>query len=140
MFGMANGHLQRDEAAIAIAEHDRVFAAAASFTASAIRSATAARPPVTACEPPKPGNSGTITRNDFDKFGNDGVKTRAVRQQRMEQKQRRPLAGLRGVDGAVGEKPIHPVSLSNASKRVRLARQPPIDRSKSAEFKPLLLT
>ena len=42
---------------------------AASFTASAMRSATAARPPLTAFDPPKPGNSGTITRNDCDSFG-----------------------------------------------------------------------
>jgi hypothetical protein len=43
--------------------------AAASFTASAIRSATAARPPSTGFEAPKPGNSGTITRCDRDSVG-----------------------------------------------------------------------
>ena len=67
---MTNGHLQRDEAAIAITEHDRVLAAGGVLHRF--------RHPVghfqrdlrsTASERPKPGNSGTIVRNDFDSSG-----------------------------------------------------------------------
>ena len=41
------------------------------------------------CERPKPGSSGTITRNDFDSSGAIGIEARAIRQQRVEQEQRR---------------------------------------------------
>ena len=42
-------------------------------------------------------------------LANDPVKTRAIRQQRMQQNQRRTVAGLRGIEGAAGETPIHSV-------------------------------
>jgi hypothetical protein len=100
-------HLKRDEAAIAIAEHDGFVAAGGILhrfrhsigdlgktTADRLRSAKTRQ-----------------FRHDQAKrsrqFRRDGVKTRAVRQQRMKQKQRGPLADLRRIDCAVGEKPIH---------------------------------
>jgi hypothetical protein len=40
-------------------------------------------------------------------FADDGVEARAIRQQRMQQKKSWPVAELRRVDGAVGEKSVH---------------------------------
>jgi len=65
-FRTANSHLQRDEPAISVAEHDGLVFAGGIGHGSAIRSATSARPPLTARDWPKPGSSGIDHRNDCD--------------------------------------------------------------------------
>ena len=71
---MANGHLQRDEPAVTVAEHD-CFARPCAFLHNLghpvgdIRKTSADR-----LDRPKPGNSGTITRNDCDKRGTTASK------------------------------------------------------------------
>jgi len=61
--GMANGHLQRDEAAITVAEHDRLVAAGSVL--HHLRHPVGDRGKTTAdgFRAAKPGSSGTITRN-----------------------------------------------------------------------------
>jgi hypothetical protein len=57
----------------------------------------------------------------------------------MKQKKRRPLAGLRGVDGAVGEKSVHAALSFKVGMPIRQASSAPIDKSNFSLFKPLVL-
>jgi len=104
---MADGHLQRHEPAIAVAEHEHIV-----FSGSV---------PHRLGHPVGDAGKACIDRPGFAEArqlgndhperlrqsGNDGVETRPVRQQRMKQEKQRPLAGLRRIDGAVGEKSVH---------------------------------
>ena len=65
---------------------------------------------------PKPGQFRNNDAKAIRQVRNDAVKTRPIRQQRMQKHERRPAAMLRGVDGPVGETPVHDI----ASSRVRL--------------------
>ena len=106
--GMTNSHLQRDEPAIAIAEHDRVLAGGR--VPHRFRHAVGDLGKA-ASHRLRPAKTRQL-RNDHAKrlrqFWRDRVKARAVRQQRVQQKQRRALARLCRIDGAACEKPIHP--------------------------------
>src|SRR5947209_7356621 len=65
------------------------------------------------------------------KLRRDAIKTCAVRQQRVKQKQRGPLSRLRSVDPAIGEQAVHAeVSLSADEEKAE-----PIDKSNGAHFK-----
>ena len=137
---MANGHLQRDEAAIAIAEHDGLAAAGVLHRL---------RHPV--------GDIGKtaadrLRRAKARQFGNDhperprqrrddGVETRAVRQQRMKQeKRRRPLPDCAALTVPPAKSRSMPVSLVRVAKpRFGCAPDGPLDKSKFRLFKPLSL-
>src|SRR5712672_4646947 len=103
---MANRHLQRHESTVAVAEHNRVISPGGiphrlGHSVGDIGE--------TSADPPGLAKARQF-RNDHPKrlrqLWNDGVETRAIRQQRMKQKQRRPVAGLRGIHRAIGEKLI----------------------------------
>jgi len=105
--GMANSHLQRDEPAISVAEHDGLVSAGGidhslRHSIGDFGKACADRPGL--------AEAGQF-RDDHPKRlrqpGNDGVETRPIRQQRMQQNKRLAVAELRRIDRAVGEKPIH---------------------------------
>ena len=103
---MANGHLQRHEFTVPVAEHNRVIYPGRihhrlGHSVGDIGETSADR---------LGASEARQFRNDHPKrlrqLWNDGIETCAIRQQRMKQKQRRPLAGLRGIHRAVGEKLI----------------------------------
>src|SRR6266404_97526 len=103
---MANRHLQRHESTVAVAEHNCVIFPGSiphrlSHSVGNIGETSA-------------DQSGLAKARQFRNYQpkrlrqlwNDGVETRAIRQQRMKQKQRRALSGLRGIHRAIGEKLI----------------------------------
>ena len=90
MPGMADRHLQRDEAAIAVAKHDRVLSIGGVLHRfrHAIGDLSQSAGDF-AGERPKPGNSGTIHPKRFRQFSATmASKLGAVRQQRVQQEQR----------------------------------------------------
>src|SRR5436190_13181866 len=104
---MANGHLQRDESAIAITEYDGIAIAASlayHFSHSVSDSNETSGHGIRASEARQLGNDHPERARQT---WNDGIEARAIRQQRVKQEKRRPVAGLRRVDRAVGEKSIH---------------------------------
>src|SRR5579872_1275300 len=109
---------------------------AASLTASAIRSATSASPPLAAFEPPKPGSSGTITRWERESSG--AIASKLARSDSSEWNRNNgvpspvtaaftvPFANVRSIRGL-------------ALTWGREEKTEPIDKTKRRLFKPYLL-
>src|SRR5258708_26185266 len=110
---------------------------AASVTASAIRSATPARPPPTACDRPKPGNSGTITGYDFDNSGTMASKLARSDSSEWNRNNGGPLPDCAALTVPCAKSRSIAVSLSNLAPRAVGRAGPSIDKSKHAEFKSL---
>ena len=105
--GVANGHLQRHEPAIAVAEHDGVIAAGT--IRHHLRHSVGHGREV-AAHRRRPAEARQFRNQHPERLRQarrDGIEAGAIRQQRMKQKKRRSVAELGRIHGAAREKSIH---------------------------------